>query len=141
MSKSEINTLSVLGIMGLIPKFIRDQGHLMTDKEEGLLQEIELTQKVALEQYPKVRLYSKEFRQIEKNIKNLEAVKKISLIVLISICLAGFSDILDYVKDTRHMVINDCMDVLSRFGLNFDNKLNEFAAYDKALKILNMRKI
>ena len=141
MSRTEVEALSLLGIMSLIPKLIREQGHLLTDKEEGLLQEIELTQKVALKQYPKVGLYSKEFRRIEKNVKNLEAVKKISVIVLVSICLAGFSDILDYVKNTREIVISDCMDVLSRFGLNFDNDLNEFAAYDKALKILNMRRV
>ena len=141
MSRTEVEALSMLGIMGLIPKLIRDKAHLMTDEEEGFLQEIELTQKVALEQYPKVRLGSKEFRQIEKNIKNLEAVKQISLIVLVSVCLAGFSDISDYVRGKRKVVINDCLDVLSRFGLKFDPDKNEFAEYDKALKILNMRSL
>ncbi len=141
MSRSEVEALTILGILGLIPKLIREQGHLLTDNEESLLVEIEIALQRALSVYPKVRLYSPEFRQIEKQVAALEQVKEISLICLVSICLAGFSDIHDLVKNKRKQAISDCIDVLSRFGLTFDKNLNEFAEYEKAIKILALRKL
>ena len=141
MSKSEVNAIAILGIMGLITKLIRKQAYLMTDAEESLLLEIERKLKQALSVYPKVRAFSPEFKQIEKQVADLEQVKEISLICLVSICLAGFSDIHDYVKNKRKQAISDCIDVLSRFGLSFDKDLNEFAEYEKAKKILALRRL
>ncbi len=141
MSRSEIRILKTLGIMLLIPKLISEKaGADITDLEKNALAEIKVAGVKALTLYPKVNYKSKEFLRIEKGVLNLQDIKEISLVTLVSCCLGLLDDSLALIKNpARHKALSDCFDSLNTLHnlYNTEDK-NCHCDFVQATRIINL---